>query len=407
MTLILLPGFSVLALNMFLPSLANIAADLDSDYGTVSLAVAGYLAVSALVQLVVGPLSDRIGRRPVLLVAIASFCIASVACSFAQDVWTFLIFRMLQAGIISSYTLSLAIVRDTTSERKAVGLISYISMTMAIAPMLGPVLGGVLDTAFGWRANFYFYAVSGVILLIICWIDLSETNPAKSQLEGAPPESVRILLQQPLFWAYSLCTTFSTGTFYIFLAGAPLVAASEFNITTAQLGFYIGSITVGFMLGSFLSGRFALQYEPSTIMLSGRVTACVGLIVGLIVMLAGYMSPIIFFGSTIFVGLGNGLTMPSSQASAMSLRPNLRGSAAGLNGAMIFAGAAILTTFAGLLLPAEGAGVALHLLMLAASIAGLVSVLWAIRTQSQKRRLESQHKHKAYARVLPEEHIEN
>lgn len=384
-TLIVLPAVSVLSLNMFLPSLVNIAADLDADYATVSLAVAGYLAVTAIIQLVVGPLSDRTGRRPVLLVALTSFSIASLACSLAQDVWMFLIFRMLQGGIISGYALSLAIVRDTTSERKAAGLIGYISMTMAIAPMLGPMLGGVLDTAFGWRANFYFYAVFGLLLLVICWIDLGETKPARSTQTGASPESLRTLIREPLFWAYSLCTTFSTGAFYIFLAGAPLVAMSEFGVTTAQLGFYIGTITAGFMLGSFLSGRLAPQHEPSTMMLAGRLTACAGLTVGLATMLAGYMTPIIFFGSTIFVGLGNGLTMPSSNASAMSVRPNLAGSAAGLNGALVVAGGAILTSLTGLILPTNGAGLVLHLLMLAASGAGLVSVLWAICLQSQKR----------------------
>ncbi|MEQ8899138.1 MAG: multidrug effflux MFS transporter [Roseovarius sp.] len=383
-TLVLLPAFSVLSLNMFLPSLANIAADLEAEYGTVSLAVAGYLAVTAIVQLVVGPLSDHIGRRPVLLAALASFSIASVACSLAQDVWTFLIFRMFQGGIISGYALSLAIVRDTTSERKAAGLVGYISMSMSIAPMLGPMFGGVLDTAFGWRANFYFYAVFGLLLLVICWIDLGETKPARSEPTGARREGIRTLLCEPLFWAYSLCTTFSTGAFYIFLTGAPLVAASEFGVTAAQLGFYIGTITAGFMLGSFLSGHFAPKFEPSTMMLAGRLTACIGLAVGLGVNLAGYLTPVIFFGSTIFVGLGNGLTMPSSNISAMSVRPGLAGSAAGLNGALVVAGGAVMTTLTGLLLPEEGAGVTLHLLMLVASGAGLISVLWAMRLNAEK-----------------------
>ncbi len=382
-TLVLLTAFSTLSLNMFLPSLANIAIDLDADYATVSLSFAGYLAVTAIIQLVVGPLSDRIGRRPVLLVALASFSIASVACSLAQDIWTFLTFRMLQGSIISGYALSLAIVRDTTSERKAVGLIGYISMAMAIAPMLGPTLGGMLDTAFGWRANFYFYAVSGLLLLLLCWIDLDETKPAQPKQTGASPESVRTLVREPLFWAYSLCSAFSTGAFYIFLTGAPLVAKSEFGVTTAQLGFYIGTITAGFMLGGFLSGRFAPRFEPTTVMLAGRLVACTGLGVGLATMSAGYLTPIIFFGSTIFVGLGNGITMPSSNASAMSVRSNLAGSAAGLNGALVVAGGAVLTTLTGLILPPGGDGLVLHILMLAASGAGLASVLWAIRLQSQ------------------------
>lgn len=384
-TLVLLTAFSTLSLNMFLPSLANIAVDLDADYATVSLAVAGYLAVTAIIQLFVGPLSDRIGRRPVLLVALASFSLASVACSLAQDVWAFLIFRMFQGGIISGYALSMAIVRDTTSERKAAGLIGYISTAMAIAPMLGPMLGGVLDTAFGWRANFYFYAVSGLLLLLLCWVDLGETRPTRSNQSGTSPENVRTLVREPLFWANSLCGAFSTGAFYIFLTGAPLVAKSEFGVTTAQLGFYIGTITVGFMFGGFLSGRFAPRFEPTTMMLAGRLIACVGLATGLTAMLAGYMTPIIFFGSTIFVGLGNGLTMPSSNASAMSVRPNLAGSAAGLNGALVVTGGAVLTTLTGLILPQEGAGMVLHILMLVASGAGLLSVLWVMRLQSQRK----------------------
>lgn len=120
-------------------------------------------------------------------------------------------------------------------------------------------------------------------------------------------------------------------------------------------------------------------------MLAGRLMACVGLTVGLATMLAGYMNPTIFFGSTVFAGLGNGLTMPSSNTSAMSVRPNLAGSAAGLSGAMVVAGGAILTTLTGLILPPEGAGLVLHMLMLAASGSGLVSVLWAIRLQSKQR----------------------
>ena len=171
-TLILLTAFSTLTLNMFLPSLANIAADLDTSYAKVSLAVAGYLAVTAVIQLIVGPLSDRIGRRPVLLGAIVIFTFASLGSALTTNIWVFLAFRVFQGGMIAGYALSLAIVRDTDSERKAVGLIGYISMAMAVAPMLGPMLGGVLDTAFGWRANFYFYAGAGLLLLAICWIDL-------------------------------------------------------------------------------------------------------------------------------------------------------------------------------------------------------------------------------------------
>lgn len=369
---------------MFLPSLTNIAVDLHTDYATVSLAVAGYLAITAVIQLIVGPLSDRIGRRPVLLGSLSAFAVASLGCAIANDIWTFLIFRMMQGGVISGYALSLAIVRDTTSEQNAASLIGYISMAMALAPMIGPMLGGILDGAYGWRANFYFYALSGFALLILCWVDVGETNRATSTDTRGRKESTAILLKEPLFWAFSLCSAFSTGAFYIFLTGAPLVAQKQFGVTATELGFFIGTITAGFVLGSFIAGRLATSYEPTTMIFTGRIVACGGLSFGIAAVLAGNLSPLTFFGSTVLVGLGNGITMPSSNASAMSVRPNLAGSAAGINGALIVASGALLTSLTGFVLPEEESALALLVLMLMASAAGLMATVFAAYYRSNQ-----------------------
>ncbi|MEL7471307.1 MAG: multidrug effflux MFS transporter [Pseudomonadota bacterium] len=376
-TLILLTAFSTLTLNMFLPSLASIATDLQADYALVSLAVGLYLGVTAVVQLAVGTLSDRIGRRPVLLGAISLFMVASVICALAQDVWTFLIFRMLQGGMIAGYAMSLAIVRDTNEERKAASLIGYISMAMAVAPMLGPMLGGLLDTVFGWRANFWFYAASGLMLLVVCWVDLGETHDT-SRAHGVNRwDETRALLGAGRFWGFSLCTAFSTGAFYIFLAGAPLVAMATFGVSTATLGVFIGSITAGFMTGGFIAGRLAPRFEPTTMMIAGRVIACTGLACGLVLVLLGTVTPLTYFGSTIFVGLGNGITMPSSNAGAVSVRPKLAGTAAGFNGALTVASGAVLTTLTGVLMGGESGAATLLGLMLMASFLGLLAALWS------------------------------
>ncbi|MEM9138681.1 MAG: Bcr/CflA family efflux MFS transporter [Pseudomonadota bacterium] len=376
-TLVLLTAFSTLTLNMFLPSLASIAEDLEADYALVSMAVGAYLAMTAVVQLIVGPLSDRYGRRPVLLAALMGFTAASVICALAQDVWTFLAFRMLQSGMIAGYALSLAVVRDTNTEQKAAGLIGYISMAMAIAPMLGPMLGGVLDTAFGWRANFWFYSIAGMVLLTLCWLDLGETHNPVERAGGDRWQETGMLLRSWTFWAHALCGAFSTGAFYIFLAGAPLVAAHSFEVTTATLGVYIGSITGGFMTGSLISGRLAPIVKPTTMMLAGRLVACGGLLMGIVLVLAGILTPLTYFGSTIFVGLGNGITMPSASAGALSVRPQLAGTAAGANGALIVTGGAILTTLTGVILTAENGTLLLLSLMFLSSFIGLASALWA------------------------------
>jgi Bcr/CflA subfamily drug resistance transporter len=377
-TLILMTATSTVTLNMIVPSLANIARDLEADYALISFALGGYLAVTAAVQLGVGPLSDRIGRRPVLLAALVVFTLASLGCALAQNVWMLLAFRMLQAAVVSGYVLSLAIVRDTTEGAEAARLLGRISMAMALAPMLGPMLGSVLDAAFGWRTVFLLYATAGAGLLCLAWADVGETIRSMPD-KGHGSTRLTALLREPVFWCYALCTAFSTGAFYIFLAGAPLVATVIFGIGTAELGVFVGSITAGFMAGSWLGSRLVDRHPPARVMLMGRILACLGLLAGLAVIAIGYLTPALYFGSTIFVGLGNGLTMPNSNAGAMSVHPRLAGSAAGISGALTVLGGALMTTLTGLALSGQPSPVLLIGLMLLASFIGLLAAAAAIR----------------------------
>lgn len=383
-TLILLAALSTLTLNMILPSLAAIARTFEAEYATASLAIGGYLAVTAVVQLIVGPLSDRIGRRPVLLGGLVVFIAASIVCMLAQSIWVFLIARMAQSAMSMGYAISLAVVRDTTDPRRAASVIGTIGTIMALAPILGPGLGGVLDTYLGWRSSFALYSVAGVAMLAWCWVDLGETRPEQGRdSDGQPLDrpstlvAARTLLRLPAFRAYVACTALSTGGFYAFLAGVPFVAEETFGITTARLGFFIGTITIGYMAGSFITSRVATRVALSTMMVSGRIVACSGLSLGLLALALGILTPLTFFGSTICVGLGNGLTMPSSNAGAMSVRPDLAGSAAGFNGAATVACGAVLTTLAGVIVPGPHAPAVLLALMLAASVAALLAALAA------------------------------
>jgi DHA1 family bicyclomycin/chloramphenicol resistance-like MFS transporter len=373
-----------MTLNLFVPSLVNIAADLQTDYTLVSLSVGTYLAAMTVVQLIVGPLSDRIGRRPVLLGGLFVFTLSSLFCALSTNIWAFLFFRMLQSAMVAGYVLSMAIVRDTTSEQESASRIGYISMAMALAPMLGPVLGGVLDSAFGWRSNFYFLTLSGLALFLWCWIDLGETKKLPADNAANSNDTLLNLIKEPIFWAYALCTAFSTTNLYIFLTGAPLVAESEFGISPTELGLYFASGTAGFMFGSFLSGRFATSSRPIYLMMAGRIVTCMGLSVGCLAILFDILSAGLFFSSIVFVGLGNGLTVPSSNAQTMSIRPNLAGGAVGISGAITVAIGAPLSMLTGAILPETGASTMLLLLMLGVSILGLLSVMWAWRLQQRQ-----------------------
>lgn len=378
-TLILLTGATTLSLNMFLPSLVNIAAEFEADYALVSASIAGYLLMTAVLQVIIGPMSDRYGRRPIMLWAVAIFAAASIGCLLAQDIWTFLVFRMLQGAIITGGALARVIVRDTRDPADAVGLLGYISMAMAIAPMLGPMVGGLLDEVAGWRASFALYALIGFALLALVWVDLGETNAAPSATFGRQFAAWPDLMRSGAFWAYSGCVAFSTGAFFAFIAGVPLVASVFFDITPGVLGVYMGSITGGFFCGSFVAARLAKRAAPLVMMITGRILACAGLSVGLILFALGVEHELALFGATIIVGIGNGLTMPSANVGVMSVRADLAGTASGLSGAMTVAVGALLTWMAGSLVNAETGAIMLLSLMLGASFLGLLSALWAAR----------------------------
>ena len=388
MTLIVLSGLSVVSLNMFLPSLANIAREFQADYALVNLCIAGYAAVSCVLLLVMGPLSDRLGRRPVILAALLLFLVASLGCLLASNVRVFLTFRLMQAAIAPAYAVSVAIIRDVSAGSKAASSIGYVAMTSAIAPMLAPMLGGALDDLYGWRASFWAFLVMGGATLALCWVDLRETNKTPAATFTRQVRSYGTLVGSGRFWGYALCMTFSRGAFFAFIGGASLVAVSTFRISAAQLGFYMGTITAGFVLGSFLCGRFSERYGLTTMMLTGGLVACAGLILGILLCLYGVVSLPIYFGACGCVGLGNGLAIPSSNAGVVSVRPEMAGSASGLSAALTVGGGAFLSAITGMVLTEANAAPTLLAMMLLSSGMGLLATLYVIRLDAQENPLE-------------------
>ncbi|WP_299351891.1 multidrug effflux MFS transporter [uncultured Shimia sp.] len=375
-TLVLMTAVSVLSLNMYLPSLAHIAQDFEVSYAMANLSISGYLAITACLQIIMGPLSDRYGRRPLLMAGLLIYTVASFGCLFAQDIWVFLVFRMFQGAIVAGMALSRAVVRDMHDERSAASLMGYISLAMAVAPMTGPMFGGFLDQLFGWRSNFLFFAVVGVALTALCWWDLGETNMNKSKTILSQFRTYPDLFRSRRFWGYSICQTFSLGAFYVYVTGAALVGAAEFKLSTSSIGIAVGAITGGFALGSYLSGRFASRVPLFWMVIAGRVSAMFGVILGLSLMASGVLHPVTYTGAIMFVGLGNGLTLPSASSGVMSVRPNLAGSASGLSGGMAVAGGALLTSLTGALLTPETAALRLLLIILGSVLVSFLAALY-------------------------------
>lgn len=388
-TLVMLTGTSVLTLNMFLPSLAHMAEDFGVDYGVMSLAIGGYLAMTAITQIVTGPISDRYGRRPVVLVGMAVFLIASLICAVTENFTTFLVGRMMQSAAATGMALSRAAIRDQFDTQEAASKLALISTLMAVAPMMGPMIGGFMDSVFGWRANFFAYSAAGAILFVLCYVDVGETHHNRSDSFGAQFREYPALFTSRRFWGYSVCAALSVGTFHVFVTAAPLVAPPAFGMGTAELGMWMGSITLGFMIGTALSSRVSRNFPLTTMMIAGRIVAVVGIGVPGVLIAVGYVHELIFFGAMILSGVGNGLTSPNAAAGSLSVRPHLAGSASGLSAALIVGLGAIITTVTGNVVTAENGLILVPFLMVALSVMGLWAALYVRHVDQQEAHAEA------------------
>ncbi|MEM6371643.1 MAG: multidrug effflux MFS transporter [Pseudomonadota bacterium] len=375
-TLVLLTALTVLTLNMFLPALPAMRAAFGVSEAVMGLTISLYMGVAAVLQLVLGPLSDRFGRRPVILGLLGVYVVASAACLLAPNITVLLIARTGQAVAVGGGILASAVVRDMYEGRLAAAKLSLIASAMAIAPMLAPMVGGLLETAFGWRSVFVTYAALGAGLLLWCLRDLGETHA------GGPGQRLEIgaLLRARLFWAYVGVQALGVGTFYVFLTGAPFVAADVFGLGPAQIGIALGTTTAGFMLGAGISARMVQRLGPMRLILVGRFVPIVGLGVALVYYLGGGGLVAPLFTATVTVGIGNGLTLANAAAGALSVRPDLAGSASGFSGAMSLGLGAALSWVTTAVLGASATPQALLILMLAtlalALAAALAAALW-------------------------------
>ena len=381
-TLIALAAVPITAINLFLPSLAQMATDFRVDYNTMNIAISGYLVFTALLQIVAGPLADRYGRRPVLLGGLGLFVAASIGCAIVDEYHWFITLRIIQGSVICAAILSRAIVIDLAERRQAASTLGYIGMAMSLAPILSPIIGGIVGSTFGWRASFWVLTAAGVVVWLMVWRLLSETAHARPTSAAALWRSYRTLIATPAFWSYAMIITLSVGAFFIFISGVPQVASQRLGMSQADIGIAIGSISMGFLIGNYLSGRFAKSVPLDWMILVGGLSACTGLTVGVILLLVGYLSPLSVFSTTVFVGLGNGLTLPSANSSLMSIRKELAASASGLAGAVYTAGGGLFTAVAGFVVTRAPEPIYLIGMMLVVSLASLVLSVLRVRALS-------------------------
>jgi DHA1 family bicyclomycin/chloramphenicol resistance-like MFS transporter len=369
-----LAALGMLATNIYLPALPAIGVALQASAESVRLTLTVYLAAFAVCQLIAGPLADAHGRRPVLLVGLALFALATLVCALAPDIETLIAGRSLQAiGACAASVVGRAMARDLfegAALGKALGLI----MTgVAVAPGFGPLLGGLLQEAFGWRLPFFFVAGFGAAVLAATLMTLGETKP-----EGRRPFSPRhvlrdygLLLGKPSFLLPALATTCAIGALFAFFAGSPALFIAQFGLSPSQYGLVSAGTVFAVFAGGYTAPRLVGRIGPLWATRFGFVALALG--AALLLMPTG--APLLWpaIGAILVFLFGIGIVNPLTMAAALQPFPQHAGMAAALIGALQMAGATFGTALVNLLPLAAAQAMPTAMLLLA--LLGLASML--------------------------------
>lgn len=341
-----------LALNLFVPSMPGLVASFGTDQATVQLTLTLYLIGVAGGQLIYGPLSDRFGRRPLLLAGLMLYVAAGVMCALAPSIGLLIAGRVAQAiGGCAGMVLSRAIVRDLYGRDQAARVLAYITMAMAVAPAMAPAIGGYLDEWFGWRAGFAVLVAFGGAVLALSLVNLHETHFDRRPLPGLAGLALGYLelARTPAFLGYALNTAFTTSAFFAFLAGAPHIMVDLLHRSPREYGILFVMISVGYMIGNFLAARLSHRLGTERLVAIGSTLSLAATLLLLGLALAGVLSPLAIFVPTGLMGMANGISMPGSVAAAISVNPNVAGTASGLLGFLQMTIGAAATQAVGLL----------------------------------------------------------
>ena len=344
-------------LNILVPALPGLVTRLASDTGTVQLTLSLYLLSLAAAQLLLGPLSDRLGRRPVVLAGLALSVVASLAAIAAYSIHALIGARVVQAvGASTGIVIGRAIIRDLYERERAAAMIGLVTTAMVIAPMISPLIGGILDTAFGWEAIFLFIAAFSGIVLLWAVLVLPETRPASvAQAPGMLIEQWRALLGNAKFHGYVLCGALGSAPFFTFLGGGPYVVVTLMGRTSAEFGLWFALTSLGYMSGNFTASRLSQRFGLDAMIMAGIVFELTG--AGLTALLVATMpeaGPAIIFLPQMVISYGNGLLLPNAIAGAISIRPQAAGAASGMTGFVQMAVGAASTQVVSIALAGSG-----------------------------------------------------
>lgn len=324
---------------IYLPGLPDIARDLDTTLSAAQTMVAAYLGAFAVAQLVMGPLSDRLGRRPVILGGLGLFAVASVMCAFAPDIGLLLTARFAQAtGACATIVVGRAMVRDTAEGLAAAQAMSWIAIAMGIGPATAPFIGGFLVSWFGWQSTFIGTALIGAGVLVFVIISLEETLPPADR---NPPKASQLLgtyfrlARNPAFVGYSMIVSFASGAMQAYLTSVPVVFIILMGVPPELFGFYIMIMPTLYVIATYTSRRLMTRISLDRIILVGITFSATGGLLQLGFGLWGVTTPYPVLFAFAISNFGTGLVLANCYAQALNaVTPAIAGQASALGGFM-------------------------------------------------------------------------
>lgn len=341
LVLVAMTALAALSIDITLPSLPATQRSFSTDVATAQLTLSVFFIGFACGQLVVGPLSDRFGRRPIVLGGLVGFAITSIVCALAPSIETLIAARFVQAlCACAGPVLGRAIVRDLYGPERAARMLANMMTVFAFMPAAAPMVGGLIDATLGWRWSYGLIAFYGGCLVITVFWRLGETNRMLNPRALVPRHLAKnygALLASRTFLSYALGNAFASGGLLAYISGSSFVMIEAFGVKPAEFGVFFGSIAIGVIIGSRVSaGMTGRRGIPATIRFGARFLVAGGLAMSVIA-LSGFPAP--GYGAAVAVALsqicymvGLGIVMPAGTAGAIAPYPQMAGTASALVG---------------------------------------------------------------------------
>jgi MFS transporter, DHA1 family, multidrug resistance protein len=331
--LVVMTGVAPISLYMLVPALPVLATTFGRDISIAQMTVSLYMVGIACSQIIMGPLSDKFGRRPVLLAGLSLMVVASAACIFAGSLPQLIAARFLQAlGGATGMVVSRAIIRDLYSRERIGAMISLVIAVMMIAQMLSPLTGGLLETAFGWRSIFYVITAAAIVIAAAIALSLPETRRDRVEAGGFRGD-VGKLFKSRAFIGYVLCQVLASQIIFTFAGGGPYIVVMQMGRSSAEYGAWFATSGFAYLIGNLFCVRFAPRHSLEKLIWFGLALQLLGSLLNLVWGIAGLNAvPSWLFITQMLVMFANAFVMSNSAAGAISVRPEAAGTASGAMG---------------------------------------------------------------------------